>query len=150
MFLLEDARIVEQSSEISTGNVFLTISRGSSLRHPAHHSEENVVFILESVQQSNQPRCLDRAQDISLDQNMLDFIHLCQSTLPHLFQRTDFVGIYLSSEVDGSISTLSDLSDDSELLESKLSSSFTKEYPFTAIVRLDLFGICFASHLRSA
>lgn len=93
-----------------------------------------MLLILERVEQPDEPRGLDSRQDISLHQDMLDFIHLCQSSLAHLFQSADFIGIGFASEIDGPVATLTDLSDDSELLDSELGSALSQDYAFTAAV----------------
>jgi hypothetical protein len=82
--------------------------------------------VLESVEQSNEPRSLDSSQDIPFYQNMLDFVHLCQCSLSHLLESTYFPRINLAGKVDGSITSLTDLSDDSELVDSELGSSFSE------------------------
>ena len=68
-----------------------------------------MIPVLERIQKTNQPRRLGSRQDISLDENMLDLIHLGQRSLFHLFQGANFASIRLSGEEDGSISTLSHL-----------------------------------------
>jgi hypothetical protein len=82
--------------------------------------------VLESVKQSNEPRSLDSSQDIPLYQNMLDLIHLCQCSLSHLLESTYFPRINLAGEVDGSITSLTDLSNNPELVYSELGSSFSE------------------------
>lgn len=134
MFLLEYSRIVQQCSEISSWNVFLLVSARHMSFPSTDHGEVDVIFILESIEQSHEPRRLDGTQDISLDQNMLHLVHLGQSALSHLFQSTHFACVRLSSKIHGTITTLSDLSDNSELVESKLCSSLSKEDSFSSIV----------------
>ena len=90
--------------------------------------------ILESIKQFNQPRSLDSRQDISFNKNMLHFIHLCKCPLSHLLERTYFPRIDLSSKVDGSVSSLTNLGDDPELLYPKLCTSFSEEDTFSTVV----------------
>lgn len=90
--------------------------------------------ILESIKKFNQPRSLDGSQDIPFYQNMFDFIHLGQSPLSHLFESTNFPRINLSSEINGSITSLAYLGDNPELIDSELCTSFSKEDTFSAIV----------------
>jgi len=80
--------------------------------------------ILESVEQLDEPGGLDGSQDISFNEDMLDFVHFCECTLSHLLQSAHFPGINLASEVDGSVASLTDLGNDSELLDTELCSSF--------------------------
>jgi len=100
VLLFQHTRVVEQRSEVSARYVFLSISLAPSPPREPHHRKEDVVLVLESIKQSNQPGRLDRAQDISLDQDMLDFVHLCQCSLPHLLQRAYLVGVDFADEVD--------------------------------------------------
>lgn len=117
VLLLEDPRVVQQGPEISTGNVFLTITpihisacansdRGTI---STHHGEINMIPILKRVKQADQPGRLGRRQDVPLDQDVLDLVHLGQRRLFHLFQRADFARIGLAGEEDGSVASLSDL-----------------------------------------
>lgn len=84
-----------------------------------------MVPVLERIQKSDEPRCLDCRQDVPLDQDMLHFVHLGQGGFTHLFQRTDFPCINLSCEIDGSITTLTDLGNDGELVDTELGSSLS-------------------------
>jgi hypothetical protein len=51
-------------------------------------------------------------------QTHTNLVHLKQCALAHLLQRTDLPGFLFSSEVDLSIASLPDLSDDVELFYS--------------------------------
>lgn len=90
--------------------------------------------VLEGVQQLDEPRSLDGSQDVSFDQDMLDFIHLCKCAFSHLFQGTYFPGIDLSREVDGSVASLTDLSNDSELVDPEFCSSLSEQDTFSTVV----------------
>jgi len=83
-----------------------------------------VLDILEGIQQLDKPRSLDGSQDISFDEHMLDFVHLCKCTLSHFLQGAHLPSINLAGEVDGSVASLTDLGNDSELLDTQLCSSF--------------------------
>jgi hypothetical protein len=78
---------------------------------------------------------------------MLDLVHLCQSSLSHLLERANLPCIDLTSEVDGSVTSLTDLSDDSELVDPELCTSLSKQNTFSTIVRLDFSCVLGASHL---
>jgi hypothetical protein len=41
-----------------------------------YHGKVDMIPILERIQKTDQPRRLGSRQDISLDENMLDFVHL--------------------------------------------------------------------------
>lgn len=56
MLFLQNARVIQQRPEVSSGYVF--------------HSKVDVFGILESIEKLNQPRRLGRSQDISLNENM--------------------------------------------------------------------------------
>jgi hypothetical protein len=71
-----------------------------------------MIPILESIQETDQPRRLGSCQDISFDQDVFHFIHLCQGRLLHLLKRADFARVGFTCEEDGSITSLSDLVDD--------------------------------------
>lgn len=58
MLFLENSRVVEQRSEVTTGNIF--------------HGQINVLRVLEGIQKPDQPRGLSGCQDVSFDQNMPD------------------------------------------------------------------------------
>lgn len=95
-----------------------------------------MLSVLESIEQPDKPRCLCGRQDVTLDQDVLDFIHLCERSLAHLFQSANFVRVDFTREVDGSVTSLSDLSNDTELIYTELGAAFTEENAFTAIVAL--------------
>lgn len=143
MLLFEHSRVVEQSPEVTSGHVFLSVSCNLwyDRSAPAYHGQIDMVPILERVQKSDEPRRLDCCQDISFDQDMLDFIHLGQSGLTHLLQSTDFPSIDLSSEVNGSIPSLTDLGNDGELVNTKLGPSFSQGCAFSSGIVPVFFGI---------
>lgn len=90
--------------------------------------------ILESIQKPDQPRCLDSGQDISLDQNMFDLIHFCESTFSHLFEGTNLIGVGFASQVYGTIATLTDLSNDAKLVNTKLGATLAEKNSLSPIV----------------
>jgi hypothetical protein len=106
-----------------------------------YHGQVDMFHILESVEQLDEPGGLDGSQDISFDEHMLDFVHFCKCTLSHFLQGAHFPGINLSSEIDGSVASLTDLCDDSELLDAELRSSLSEQDSFSTIVRLDFTSI---------
>ena len=120
VFLLEHSRVVQQGPEISTRDVFLRSSSSSQsagivptgriVTSRTHHGEVHVIPVLKRIQQADQPRRLGRRQNVPLDQDVLDFVHLGQRRLFHLFQRAHFARIGLAGEKDGSIASLTDLS----------------------------------------
>ena len=62
VFFLEDARVIEESAEVTAGYVF--------------HCEVDMVRVLECVQETDKPRCFSRSQDVAFDENMSDLICL--------------------------------------------------------------------------
>lgn len=89
MFLLEDARIVEQCPKVASGDIF--------------HREVNMLCILKGIQQTDQPGGFRRGEDVSLNEDVSDLdepwlkaedgnrrqnttylIHLEQRTFAHL------------------------------------------------------------------
>lgn len=58
--LLENSRVVEKGAEVATRNVL--------------HREIDMLWILECVQQSDEPWGFGRSQDITFDQNMADLL----------------------------------------------------------------------------
>jgi hypothetical protein len=61
-------------------------------------------------------------------------VHLEQCPLPHLLQRADLARLLLPGQEHLAISTLADLSDDVELVDSELSPPPTQEYAFATTV----------------
>lgn len=104
-------------------------------------------LVLESVEQLDEPRRLHGTQNVSLDQYVLDLVHLGQSALSHLLKSAHLVGIDLAGEVDRSITSLSDLCDDSELVDLELRTTLSEQDPLSAAVRAVLFGILFIGDL---
>jgi hypothetical protein len=74
-----------------------------------NHGKVNMIPVLESIQQPDQPGRLCRSQDVSLHENVLDLVHLGQSGFLHLLERADLSCVGLSGEVDGSVASLTDL-----------------------------------------
>lgn len=70
-----------------------------------------------------------------------NLVHLEQSTLAHLLQRTNFSGLLFTSKVDLSITSLSNLCDDMELLDPQLSPSTPQQHTFTSTIRLEFPGM---------
>lgn len=99
-----------------------------------------MLSILERIQESDEPRRLDCRQDIPLDQDVLHLVHLGQGGFTHLFQGTDFPCVDLSCEIDGSITTLTDLSNYGKLVDTELGSSFSQGGTFSTRVALVFFG----------
>lgn len=104
----------------------------------AHHSKIHMLPILERIKQTDQPRRLDRRQNIPLHQYMLHLVHLGQRAFPHLFERAHLVGIILPREVDRAVPALSDLRDDAEMLYPELGSPFSEDDALAAVVRGEL------------
>ena len=74
-------------------------------------------------------------------QTHTNLVHLEQCTLAHLLQRTDLSGFLFSGEVDLSVASLPDLSDDVELFYPQLGSSTSQQHAFTSTVRLEFLGV---------
>lgn len=90
--------------------------------------------ILEGIQKPDQPRCLDSGQNISLYQNMFDLVHFRESTFSHLFKGTDLVGVGFTSQVYRTIPTLTDLSNDAKLVDTKLGATLAEKNSFSPII----------------
>ena len=60
------------------------------------------------------------------------FIHLEQRLLAHLFQGDDLIRLFVSSEIDLPITTLTHLSDDVELVELEFSTPLSQQYALPA------------------
>ena len=90
--------------------------------------------ILESIQQPDQPRCLDSGQNISLYQNVFDLVHFRESTFSHLFEGTNLVGVGFASQVYRAIPTLTDLSNDAKLVDTKLGAALAEKNSLSSIV----------------
>jgi len=69
-----------------------------------------------------------------------NLVHLEQCTLAHLLQRTYFPGFLFSSEIDLSITSLPDLSDDVELFYPQLGPPSPQQHTFASTVRLEFLG----------
>lgn len=104
-------------------------------------------LVLESVEQFDKPRRLYGTQNVSLDQYVLDLVHLGQSALSHLLKSAYFVGIDLSGEVNRSITSLSDLCDDSELVDLELRTALSQQDSLSATVGAILFSVLFIGDL---
>lgn len=70
-----------------------------------------------------------------------NLVHLEQSLLSHLFQRTNLSGLLFARQVHLAISTLPNLSDDVELINLQLCSSPPQKDSLAPAVRLELLGI---------
>ena len=151
MLLFQNARVVEQSPEVSSGHILLRVESrlqgDSAMMDETYHCQVDVLLILEGVEQPHEPRSLDSRQNVPLHKHMLDLVHLGQRTFAHLLQRADFVGIRLPRQVDRSISTLTDLGDDPEVLDAELGTSFSEENALSAIVRCKLLVVFLPGHL---
>ena len=79
---------------------------------------------------------------------MLDLVHLGESGFTHFLQCADFSSVDLSCKVDGPITTLTDLCDDSELVDTELGSSFTQGCTFSTRVALEFVCESRPCHLR--
>ena len=90
--------------------------------------------ILEGIQQPDQPRRLDGRQNIPLHQYMLHLVHLGQCAFTHFLQRAHFLGIGFTSEIDGTITALPDLSEDAELVDAEFCTAFTEQDAFAPVV----------------
>lgn len=90
--------------------------------------------ILEGIQKPDQPRCLDSGQNISLYQNMFDLVHFRESTFSHLFKGANLVGVGFTSQVYRTIPTLTDLSNDAKLVDTKLGATLAEKNSFSPII----------------
>lgn len=114
MFLFQYPRVVQERSKVPTRNVF--------------HCQEDIFWVLKSVQQLDQPRALCCREDVSLDKDMSCFIHLDQRALPHLLQSAHFARVLLSRQEHFAISSLTNLSNNVELVHFQLCPSFAQQY----------------------
>lgn len=96
MLFFENTRIVQQSSEVATRNVF--------------HSKIYELWILECIQKSHEPRCFGSCEDVSFNKNVSNLqlglshkehhettesclVHLKKCFLSHLLESTDLTSI---------------------------------------------------------
>ena len=70
-----------------------------------------------------------------------NLVHLEQRAFAHLLQRTDFPSFLFAGEVNLSITSLPNLSDDVKLFYPQLSPSTSQQHAFTSTVRFELLGI---------
>ena len=107
-----------------------------------------MLVVLERVQQSDQPGRLDRTQDVPLDKDVLDLVHLRERALAHLFERAHLVRIGFTGEVDRAVPALTDLRDDAELVDAELGTALAEKDALAAVVRLELAGVVGTGYLR--
>lgn len=100
VFLLEHARVVEQGTEVATRDEFLNVSVPRLLVRSVetHHGEVDMLAVLEGVQEADKPRRLDGSENIALDEDVLDLVHLGECALAHLFESAHFARVPLTSE----------------------------------------------------
>jgi hypothetical protein len=84
-----------------------------------------------------------------MEKSRAHLVHFCQSTLAELFERAHFSGFLLSCEVHFTVASLTDLSDDVELVDFELGAAFAQDDTLTTAIRLELFGI-FCARQRSS
>ena len=70
-----------------------------------------------------------------------NLVHLEQCALAHLLQRANFPGFLFASEIDLSVASLPNLSDDMELFYPQLGPPATQQHAFTSTIRLEFLGM---------
>jgi hypothetical protein len=144
MFLLEDTRVVEQCPKVASRHVF--------------HGEVNMRRILKGVQQTDQPGRFRRSENVSLHEDMPDLgeawsrrkygrtgqkptylIHLEQCPFTHFLQSAYFASLLLPCQIHLTVSALSDLSYDVELLHPQFCTPSPQKYTLASTIRLELF-----------
>jgi hypothetical protein len=134
VLLLEDTRVVEERTEVTSGYVL--------------HGKVHMVLVLEGVEEADKPGGLDGSKNVTLDKNVLDLVHLGKSTLAHLFERADLVSLDLAGKVDRAVTALADLGNDTELVHLELGAALAEEDTLPSVVALELLGVCVGGDLR--
>jgi hypothetical protein len=135
MSVVEDPSVVEQCAEVTTWDVFLgmTLVQVSEANHKAaYHCKIDAFLILEGIEQPDEPFAVGRCEDVTFCQDVSNLIELEKQFLAHDFQGTDFARVLLLSEINLSISALSDLSENLEVAMSKSRSALSQVCPLTA------------------
>jgi hypothetical protein len=104
-----------------------------------NHSKVNAFVILKRVEQSHQPFTLGVCKNITLGENMPDFIKLKKEFLAHDLQRANLPSILLLCEENLSISTLSNLSKNLKVTLAKTNSAFSQVGTFSTCIFLEYF-----------
>lgn len=120
VLLFQHARVIEQRAEVTAWDVL--------------HREVDVLRILERVEQTNEPGCLRGGEDVTLDEDVTDLVHLGQRALAHLLECADLARVPFSCQVDLAVATLTDLDDDVEGIDAELRSPFAQEDTLTSTV----------------
>lgn len=114
----QDTCVVEESSEITTWDVF--------------HCKIDALLILEGVEEADEPLALGVGQNISLGQDMSDLIEFEQKFLTHDLERADLSGIFLLGKIDLAISSLSNLCENLKITLAKTNTALSQVRTFSA------------------
>jgi hypothetical protein len=119
--------VVEEGAEIATRNVLLNLTLASDrvASKMTYHCKVYALVILEGVKQFDKPLAVSGGENISLCQDMSNFIQFEQKSLAHDFKRTNFSSIFLLRKIDLTIASLPNLREDLEIPVSKPSSSLS-------------------------
>lgn len=113
-----------------------------------YHSKVYALLILERIQQAYEPLTLGSCENVSLGEDMLDFIKLEKHLLVHNFQSTNLTRILLLSQENLSISTLSNLGKDLEVSLAKSDTAFAKICALATCVLRPERVVCFFRSCR--
>lgn len=108
VFLLEDARVVEERAKVAAGHKV--------------HGEVDKLGVLERVQEAHEPVRVRGREDVALGEDVADLVELGERALAHALERHD--GATLGArdpvarprEKDLAVAALADLGDDVEML----------------------------------
>lgn len=97
-----------------------------------HHSKIDALVILERVQKSHQPFALSGSQNITLGEDVSNFIQLEQELLAHDLQSADLPCVFLLRKINLPISSLANLCENLEVTLPQSSSSLAEIGSLTA------------------
>ena len=92
-----------------------------------HHAQVDVGRVLKRIQEADKPGRLCGREDIPLDEDVPDLVHLCEGALAHLLERDNFLRVLLSREEDLAVPALPDLDNDVEGVEAELCPALAEE-----------------------
>lgn len=80
-----------------------------------YHCEEDALLVLEGVKQADKPFTPGRGQNVTLREDVADFVELEQQLLAHDLQGAHFTRVLLLRQEDLTIATLANLCEDLEV-----------------------------------
>ena len=121
MPVVQDAGVVEEGAEVAARDVFLAWGqRGRQRLSRGHyHGKIYAAVVLECIEELNQPVALGRRQDVTLGENVPDFVELEEQLLAHDLQRAHLSRVLLLRKIHLAIAALADLGQDLEVVLAK-------------------------------